>query len=156
MSKVDFVLTSSLEFKHPTSYHTAHLRVLYGSQNKQQLFPHMALIHFYDWKKCLLRGTNRIFEYKWDTGHQQWRPGFDHRTVHWNLLGMKCHWDRFFSEHFSFPLSIPFYQCSMFFPIYMLLSPKGYAGEHREPAKSNAVSEVGNCTRVDKYFQFFS
>ena len=26
---------------------------------------------------CLLLGTNRIFKYKWDAGHQPWRSGFD-------------------------------------------------------------------------------
>jgi hypothetical protein len=31
----------------------------------------------------------------------------------WDLWWTKWHWDRFFSEYFSFPLSISFQQCSI-------------------------------------------
>jgi hypothetical protein len=39
--------------------------------------------------------------------------------------GMKWHLDRFFSECFSFPLSLAFHQCSIF--IVMQLPPVLYA-----------------------------
>jgi hypothetical protein len=31
----------------------------------------------------------------------------------WDLWWTKWHWDRFFPEHFGFPLSISFHRCSI-------------------------------------------
>jgi len=40
-----------------------HLHVLYGSQNKQELFPNTALTLFLMETVCLLRGTHWNFKY---------------------------------------------------------------------------------------------
>ena len=39
----------------------------------------------------------------------------------------------FLSQHFSFPQSVPFNQCSMLICILILLLPEGQAGRYREP-----------------------
>jgi hypothetical protein len=31
----------------------------------------------------------------------------------WDLWWTKWHWDRFFAEYFSFPLSVSFHRCSI-------------------------------------------
>jgi hypothetical protein len=49
---------------------------------------------------------------------------------------------RFLSQHFCFPLSVSFHQCSIPIFIYMFL-PEGQTGEAWAPSKSSVVPEIG-------------
>ena len=60
-----FIYNSCLN-KNLRSAHTVYLCVLYGSQNKHQLFPYTALTDWFFYGRdgvCLLRGTDWIFKY---------------------------------------------------------------------------------------------
>jgi hypothetical protein len=55
----------SLTFKGTTFRAHRAFCVLYGSQNKQRLFPYTESIDFYNWdRECLLQGTECIFNYR--------------------------------------------------------------------------------------------
>ena len=52
----------------------------------------------------------------------------------WDLWWIRWQWDRFFSEYFGCPLSVPFHLCSALLFIYMLLlNQKDERGEAWEP-----------------------
>jgi hypothetical protein len=62
------------------------------------------------------------------------RHGFDSGLVRVRFMVNTVFWDRFFSEYFSFPLSVSIHQYSVFVFIYMLLLPVGKTGETWEPS----------------------
>ena len=55
----------------------------------------------------------------------------------WHLWYTKWHWERIFSQQFCFLLSVPFYQCSTFIYILILLFTRRTNGrEAWEPSKN--------------------
>ena len=60
----------------------------------------------------------------------------------WHLCWTQCHWDRFFSKYFGFPLSVSFHQYSILIFIYMLLLSEGQMVKPGN-LQSNALSEIG-------------
>jgi len=63
------------------------------------------------------------------SGLSQRRPWFDTRSVHVRIVVGKLHWERVFSEHFCFALSVSFHQCSILISNYTLPLPEKQAGE---------------------------
>jgi len=73
----------------------------------------------------------------------------------WDLCWTEWQWDRFFSKYIIFPLLVSFYRCSILILIFMLALPEGQTDEAWEPAKRNALSEIGQ-HRIEKFFQYSS
>jgi hypothetical protein len=72
-----------------------------------------------------------------------------------DLWWTKWHWGRFWSQYFSFVLSIPFHQCSTFISVYMLLLPEVQMGETWGPATSSTVSKFGQLWTVGSVIWFW-
>jgi len=66
----------------------------------------------------------------------------------------KGQWNRFFSQHFSFPLSLSAHQRATLIFIYMLLLPEGQMSESRLSAKHNVISAIGEHW-IDREFHLF-
>jgi hypothetical protein len=63
LTSVHFTYHQALCLKILRSAHTAYLCILYGSENKQRLFPNTALTFNNREGACLQRGTDRVFKY---------------------------------------------------------------------------------------------
>ena len=73
----------------------------------------------------------------------------------WNLWWTEWHWERCFCKHLIFPLLVSFCQCTILIVIFILALQEGQTDEAWEPAKRNALSEIGQ-HRIEKSFQFSS
>jgi hypothetical protein len=107
------------------------LRVEAGETDVELIIQHVAI----PWLRPLVDGLSL----RW--------PGFDPITVHVTFLLDKLALGQVY-EHFGFPLSASFHQCSIFIFMYTLLLKEGLTGEVWEPNKKQC--SAGNREELDR------
>ena len=83
------------------------------------------------------------------------RPGFEPRPVHVGFMVDKRNSDMFFFQHFGFPLSASFHNCSKPILILILFLSEGKRGEVFEPSHKAMFTHHCNQQKHSYYTFFF-